>query len=36
MKNEFYVSRRAVWLGVFIICAVWATYLVKLAFYIWG
>jgi hypothetical protein len=36
MKEEFNVSRRAAWLGVFIIGTVWISFLVRVAFYFWG
>ncbi len=36
MEKDFYLSRRSVWLGVFIIGLVWVASLVWLGIVIWG
>lgn len=36
MKKEFYVSRRSVWVGIFLLFAVFVTNAVYLGFLIWG
>ncbi len=36
MGKEFYVSRRSVWIGIFIIGGVWVSTLAYVASIIWG